>query len=226
MQIYPYNHPIIMDDDQFVAYGGQTGTTTPAQRQAAYLIAEKQATNHIGTFLLPTIVTGTFPWQGERYIVTDYGYVWSVPSVTLIYIGNNCVLTEKAGCGAIRDDTFGYVDLQCVCSNCGGGCGSYSGPLQIQMVYQAGLPTGSASQADFLLGLAIAASISLNEMAFPSANESAGDVGVEEFRSMDYSERRKSSAMKRTAFGSSARANKAAQLIEGSVRRAQRPLVL
>ena len=53
MITYPFSTPIILTDDIFVQYGGQTGSSTPLQRQGAYWVAEKQATNYIGTFLLP-----------------------------------------------------------------------------------------------------------------------------------------------------------------------------
>jgi len=57
---YPYASPIILTDAIFTAYGGHTGSSATAQRTAAYLIAEMAATADIGSFLLPTTVTGTF----------------------------------------------------------------------------------------------------------------------------------------------------------------------
>ena len=225
MLIYPYTSPIILDDDIFVQYGGQTGTTTSAQRQAAYLVAEKQATVDVGTFLLPTIVTGTYSYSSDRFISTDYGYVHRILSAKLIYIDNemNCELGEETGCAFIFDDTFGYLDFSCITSHCY--CGTTSPyPYQFQIVYEAGLPTGTASQPDFLLGLVIASQITLNEMIYPTANEGAGDVGIEAFSVSGYSEKR--TKLKRTAYGNSARANKAAQLIGNSVRRARKALVI
>jgi hypothetical protein len=225
MNIYPYSSPIILTDEIFARFGGQMDTSTPEQRAAAYMAAEKQATNHIGTLLLPTLMTRTFYWSGDGWISTDYGYVHRIVSVSLIYADVNCQITEEVGCGRIMNNTFGYISIECVLSHCSCGVPS-SYPYQVQVTYEAGLPVGAALQGDFLAGLVIAAQINLNEMVFPSSNESAGDVGVTSFSSLDYSETRKASSMKRTAFGSSARANKAAQLIENAVHVARKAIVL
>ena len=225
MNIYPYSAPIILTDEIFGAFGGQMDASSEIARKAAYMAAEKQATNHVGTFLLPTIVTGTFAWVGNGWIPTDFGYVHRILKATLIYGDNNCEISEEVGCGRIMDDTFGYISIECLTSHCN--CGDLSTyPYQVQIVYEAGLPTGTASQGDFLAGLAIAAQINLNEMIFPQANESAGDVGVTSFSELGYTETRKTSSMKRTAFGSSARANKAAQLIENAVQVARKAIIL
>lgn len=224
MQIYPYSSPIILTDNLFVMYGGQTGTTSAAQRGAAYLVAEKQASKYIGTFLLPTIITGTFPFQGLRRVSTDYGYVSRILSAVVLSQDNmfSCALHETNSCVFVWDDTFGYMDFGEIQGICG--CAGPLSQYQYRLAYEAGLPTGVASQGDVVLALAIAASITLNEMVFPSANESAGDIGVTDFKSMDYSESRKE--LKRTAFGNSARANKAAQLLDAAVVKARRALVI
>lgn len=213
MDIYPYNSPIILNDSIFVANGGQTGTSIPAQRQSAYLIAEQQATSYIGAFLLPTIVTGTFPYAPR--IVTDHGYVSQILSVSALSIDNlqSCTLKSSSACAYMWSDTFGYLDVSCFLSSCG--CFVNQLPYQIQIAYQSGLPTGTANQPGILLALAIAAQISLNEMVYPSQNEGTGDIGIEEFNSMDYREKRVK--MGRTAFGSSAKAYKAAQLIRSTL---------
>jgi hypothetical protein len=117
----------------------------------------------------------------------------------------------------IWDDTFGYLDVGCVVNYCG--CPS---PSQVQVVYEAGLPTGVASQPAVLLALTMAATISLNEMVFPSANESTGDIGLKEFTSMGYSgysEKRVATA--RNSFGNSAKSYKVGQLLSSVIRRAR-----
>jgi hypothetical protein len=221
MKTYPFSAPIILNDTIFQLYGGQTGTWTAPQRTAAYLIAETQASNYIGSLLLPTVVTGT--WGYASRIVTDYGYVHQVYAVNFLTINNppTSVLTSNTGYSLIWEDTYGYLDVfgllgYCNCS--GGGI-----PYQVQVAYQAGLPTGVASQPSVLLALTMAAQISLNEMIFPSQNEGVGDIGIQSFSSMDYSERRV--AMRRTAFGTSAKAEKIAQLIDSSVKKARPALV-
>jgi len=223
MNVYPHTAPIIMNDEIFLMYGGQTGTTTPAQRDAAYLVAEMQATEYIGTFLLPTIITGTYQSVGAR-IVTDYGYVHQILGALLLYSadGTSCDLSEESGCAFIGNDTFGYLDYRRTTSYCG--CGGSNVPYKYQIAYEAGLPTGTATKPGILLALTMASTITLNEMEFPASNEGAGDVGITEFWDMDYKEVRMK--LRRTAFGMSAVSNKVAQLIDGAVRKARRTLLL
>lgn len=220
MNVYPHSSPIILTDTIFNFYGGQYGSFTQQQRNAAYLIAEKQATKYIGTFLLPTTVTGTFGYGG--LVVTDYGYVHQILSVNTLSVGGNCVISSNSGCAWIWNDTFGYVNSSCLSSysNCGFG----GVPSQVQLAYQAGLPTGTANQPDILLALTHAAQINLNEMTFPSMNEGTGDVGITEFASMDYRETRR--PFKKTVFGSSAKAAFVAHLLDGAVQKARPRLML
>lgn len=227
MQLYPFTSPIVLNDSIFVENGGQTGTFTPAQRNAAYLAAEIQATQYVGTLLKPTIVTGTFGYNGSNYVVTDYGYVHRILSAKVINIENldTCTLTTKDLCAYIWNDTFGYLHVKNAMSVCG--CGSNALPYQYQMVYEAGLPTGTSTLSPFLLALTIAAQLFLNEISYPSANESAGDSGVESFSigggaGSSYSEKRKT--LKRTSFGQSARSNYIAHLIDSTVTKARRAL--
>jgi|SRR6185369_1463521 len=222
MNVYPYNSPIILNDNIFIQYGGTTGSFNAAQRSAAYLIAEQQATSFLHTFLLPTIVTGTYPYTPR--IVTDYGYVEQVYAVNIIskdLVGVHCDLQRNSGCVFIWDDTFGYLDVGCLFNYCN--C-NWKVPYRIEVAYQAGLPTGVASQPSVLLALTMAATISLNEMIFPSQNEATGDVGVKEFISLDYREYR--TDLKRTSFGNSAKAQKIAQLLESTIKRAIPSLLL
>ena len=73
-------------------------------------------------------------------------------------------------------------------------CGCYNNsniPYQYQVVYEAGLPTGTANQPLMLAAMTAAAQIHLNEM-FPGVvgvNEGTGDVGIQEFESFGYHER-------------------------------------
>lgn len=221
MNIYPYQTAIILNDSIFVENGGQTGTFTATQRQNAYRIAEQQATKYIGTFLLPTIVTGT--WGYASRIVTDYGYVHQIYSTNFLTINSlsTSVLTSNTGYAWVWEDTYGYVDVVGLL----GSCGCFTGiPYQVQLAYQAGLPTGVATQPAVLLALTMAAQISLNEMIFPSQNESTGDIGVQSFSSLDYREERVK--MRRTVFGTSAKAEKVANLLDGAVRKARPTLLL
>ena len=207
MMIYPHSTPIILTDTIFAAYGGDTGTATVAQRTAAYLIGEIQMSSHIGTFLLPTIVTGTFPWPGGQHLILPYGYINSIPNVTVLSQESscNCDLDESSGCAFIWDDTYGYIDVRKVAGYCACSCGP---DYQVRVVMNAGLPTGSATQPDMLLALTLASEINLNRIVDATANEGTGDIGIEEFSNLGYRERR--IGMKRSAFGNSASANEIA----------------
>lgn len=222
MKTYPHSTPLILNDSIFVEYGGQTGTFTAAQRTNAYRIAEQQATNYLGTFLLPTIVTGT--WGYAPRIITDYGYVHQVYAVNVLSKNNlsTCDLQSDSACVFVHDDTFGYLDVSCLINYCN--CAGLVLPYQVQVAYQAGLPTGVATQPTMLLALTMAATINLNEMTFPSLNESTGDIGVKSFASLDYREERVK--MRRTAFGTSAKAEKIANLMDSVVKKARPVLML
>jgi hypothetical protein len=217
MKLYPYTQPIIMNDSIFVAYGGQTGTSTPAQRQASYLMAEELVTDSIGTFLLPTTVTGTFAvndaswWSNKRYLVTDYGYVNSVLSTSLLsYNGNhqNTLGSSLSGF-LIRNDSYGYLDLGWFNSMCG--CPTSGYPYQFQIAYVAGLPTGTANNPKILEALTIVTQIDMNEKIFPYANEGVGDIGIQSFSNIGYSEHRR--PLMNTTFGDSPRAVRAHRLL-------------
>lgn len=216
--------PAILTDDIFVAYGGLTGTTTVAQRQAAYSIAEGQAIQEIGTFLESTIVTGTHSWPAmSQPLQLPYTHVSVISSVVAIHdAGCNCAddSVEIDGCAWLLDGDGGLVSLRecgntlkASCSGCS--CGHYgAGPLQVRVVYTAGLPANAANDPRLLMGLATAAQLALEQMTDPAAAEGgAGDPGIKSFSSLSYSETRADSSFKETAFGSSARANYAAKML-------------
>lgn len=208
---YPYHAPIILTDTLYVQWGGHTGTSTAAQRQGAYLVAEKQMTSQLDTFLLPTIVTGTYSWPlPGSHIPLGYCYVNRILSVTLLDQKNltTCDLQENVGGAFIWSDTYGYIDPRRIGSycNCSNGV-----PYQLRVAFDVGLPSGTSYDPDVLIALAIAAEITLNEVIDPSANEGVGDVGIQEFSNQQYNEKR--IKLGRNAFGTSARAQKAAQLV-------------
>lgn len=225
MKVYPYATPIILDDSVFVEYGGQTGTTTSAMRKAAYQVAEMQMTTHIDTFLLPTTVTGTWNYDthGNTSLATEYGYVNELLWVRVLdHSGKELRVLDGAyhNWAAIREDTYGYVFVdQCVQSY-----NVTSMPYIFQAAYVCGLPTGTANQPPMLLALTMAAQLTLNEMLIVPANETTGDAGVEEYKSLDYSEKRKK--WSNSAFGASASAAKIAQLVNSTIKKARRSVML
>lgn len=245
MIVYPYNSAIILTDDIFNTYGGQNYNSVPVQRNAAYLIAEKQATRYINTFLLPTIVTGTYNYQNQPRIATDFGYVHSINAVNILsqdFFTASCNLLSNPGCALIAEDGYGYVDIQTLLPTATlisyyaipypafppvfPFLANYLQPYQFQITYTAGLPTGTANQADVLLALTMAAQINLNLMVNQPMLAGEADVGIDAFSAIDYRETRHKSSIKRTVFGSSATANKIADLLNGAVRIVRHPLQL
>jgi hypothetical protein len=216
----------ILSDDIFVQYGGQTGTSTPAQRNAAYMIAEQGAIDEIGTFMVPTTVTGTFMWPR----VNDYRMklpiqrLISVDSVATIHeAGCNCAddSYELEGCAWVVDDNNGVIDLRecgntikAACSGCSCNEGRFYGfPYQVRIVYTAGFAEGMvASSPKALMGLVTAADIILEQILNPyDSPGGAGLPALKGFSDTGYSETYQS--LKVTAFGGSARANFASEML-------------
>lgn len=227
MQIYPHQQAIILNDSVFVQHGGLTGTFSSAQLRSSYWMAEMQVSAYIGTLLLPTIVTGTFGYMGSNRIATDYGYVSQIFTVNIQskQAGLNCTLQSNSGCAFIWNDTFGYLDFRRAAGACGCGTGNPY-PYQIQLAYEAGLPSGTANQPGILTALAIVAQINLNE-SFPGvvgANESVGAVGIQEFRAHEYAEKRANHALIKTALGDDAKSQRARKLLDMSIKKARRVL--
>jgi len=122
MKQYPYNTPQILNDSQFLLYGGRTGTSSDFQREIAYSLAEEQMTEYINAFILPTTVTGTYFWKGTNPVILDYGHVSQINQVVFSSVdwANSCAIETVTGCHALRGDgTYGYLDVQYLTS-CGG----------------------------------------------------------------------------------------------------------
>jgi hypothetical protein len=219
MNFYPLNSAIILTDALFTQYGGHTDNSGPLQRQAAYLMAEMAATRDISTLLLPVIVTGTFNFnsvQMSNGIMLDYGYIQRVLATYLldfdgsIYWGQTGTANNYV---AIKNDEFGVLDLNYMLSTCGCSNGTSIYPYKIRVVYEAGLPTGTATKPDYLMALTIYADLMLQEM-IGYGNEAPGDIGVQKYSNQEYREER--IGLLRTTFGTSARANLAHRLLTGT----------
>lgn len=215
---YYHLSPVIMTDDVYSDFGGRTGTSTPSQRQAAYLIAETEMMLELKTFLLPTTVTGTFLFGSpySRRIRLPHHHLISIDAVTILSQESlcNCDIDEDAGCAYIVDGKFGFIDVKQLTSSllaCGCSLGL---PYQVRTAYTAGLPTGVAAQDSSLhLALTMIAEIALLEVIDPGGLEGGpGDPGVQDWVSMGYGEKRVK--LSRTVFGSSPRANKAKLLVK------------
>ncbi len=214
---YPYNSAFIINDTVFVAYGGQTGTSTPAQRAAAYLIAERQMTQHIGAFLKPTIVTGTYLCATSNPVQLTYGYVRSIISVVIHSAedaGDEYVYTASdiATYVFVRNWECGYLDI--ILTPVGWICCNPITPYTVEIAWESGLLTGTSVQPDMLLALTCASQIILNEVVGDGTlmNEGIGDIGIQEFSNQFYHEIR--AKLGHSEFGGSAKANFISKLIK------------
>jgi len=206
--IYPYSSPIILTDDIFQKYGGDRGKIEADESYtAAYLLAEMAVWVELETFLLPTLVTGTqyFQFSNQPYKL-EYTYVNSVSTIMFLdtkeYVYYTIDGTDNIH-ASLRNPTKGILDINTIIGNCACHHHGRLYPYQVQTVYTAGLPTGTANQPDIEMALVTYADIILNEMV-GYGNESTGDIGVKSFDNQDYSEVRV--ALLRTSFGTSARA--------------------
>jgi len=214
MNVYPHSAPIILTDDIFVSNGGSTGTSTAAQRNAAYYIAESDISYDISTLLLPTVVTGTYTWnEYNPYLLTDWAYVNNVSVIRFIDTEESIYHTISGTANvnvSLRDDTYGIIDIHNAWRNCNCASSSRPYPYHIQVVYEAGLPTGVANRPDVLLALSTLADIVLGEI-IGYGNETPGLVGVQQFKNQDYTELR--TKLKETGYGSSPRAQFVSRLL-------------
>lgn len=208
----------VLNDATFIAYGGQTGTSTPAMRGAAYQIAEQFAVQEIGTPLTPTTLTGTFVWPADMRLQLPYSRVSQVLGATALYdYACGCNPLELSGCAWLIDPDNGVIDI----AQCGGAVGAAacnctramygmtSMPKLVRVVYIAGIPAGQvAANAGALMGLVTAADLALQQMMDCGPD---GDPMITNFSDTGYSESRDGLIM--TAFGGSARANFAARMV-------------
>ena len=212
--IYPLSSVIIMDDDIYELYGGDSIKGTDGQRAAAYFIAEEAVSRDISTLLLPVIVTGTYTWdEYAPQLVTDWAYVHQIYEIRFIDTEGDTYYTISGTdnvYASIRDQEYGIIDIHQLWRNCNCSSSTRPFPYQVQMVYQAGLPTGTANYPNMLLALSTYSDIVLNEI-MGYGNEAAGGVGVQEFTNQSYREVR--TKLGKTGFGSSARAQFVSSLL-------------
>lgn len=212
----------ILTDATFVEYGGHTGTSTAAQRGIAYDIAEGQATTYLGTPLVVTSVTGTFPWPipGSRFRL-PHDRLAGVTSVTAVHeAGCQCASTviEMVGCAWVHDFDAAIIELRETSTTASGGCScacghGASGAVQARVVYQAGLPAAAATDASLLMGLVTLADLVLEQIIDPAGAEGGpGNVGVQSYGAGGYNETRV--PLKRNVLGSSARSQWAGHMLD------------
>jgi hypothetical protein len=205
MPPYVYNQAIILTDSIYSNYGGVTGSSLPAQRAIAYWLAEQVVSEDLETYLLPTIVTGTFAYNPR--LILEHTYVTQVHLLRFYDVEERLYWTISGTANvyaSLRDNgEYGLVDLHQVMANCGG-CGAHGMiPYKIQAVYTAGLSSGTSYQPNVLLALTMMAKIVINEI-IGFGNEAPGDIGVQSYSNQNYRETRV--ALLKTTFGSSAQA--------------------
>jgi hypothetical protein len=145
----------------------------------------------------------------------DYGYVQRVISTSFLDFDGTAYWTQ-AGTGndyvAIKHADYGVLDIDYMISNCNCSNSLSPYPYQIRVVYEAGLPTGTATRPDYLMALSIYADLMIQEIV-GYGNEAPGDIGVQRYSNQEYREERV--GLLRTTYGTSARANLAHRLLTG-----------
>ena len=198
----------ILTSTIFTNYGGKTGTSTSFALAAAFEIAEHEMSSHLHTLLVPANVSGTYLWNMGNPFEMDYGYVHAILGVNLVVAYNNIYsysATDLAHNIYIRNSKYGQVDIGlCPCPSC---------PYQVNVYYNAGLPSIISTAPDFLWALTMAAQLVLNEMSTDGflANETPGGIGVQSFSNELYSEKR--TPLGHTIFGSSPIAQNIARVV-------------
>lgn len=142
---YPYNAPIILTDNIFVAYGGETGTTNATQRAASYWLAEKQMTQYLSAFLLPTVYTGTYYYDANHAPVRlDFGYILQIYDVTFqaVNFWANCAVIDYVGSDAVRNAKYGLIDVAYAATRCPCMTG-WLPPYRVRVSYLSGLTSGT-----------------------------------------------------------------------------------
>lgn len=212
--IYPYSSPIIMTDDFYATYGGDVTIGTAAQRQIAYWIAERAVSEDLHTFLQPTVVTGTYTYTPvQPFLLLKHHYINSVDVIRFLDTKEYAYYSVTGTANvrvSLRNSEYGTVDLHYIIGNCNCHSRSRPYPYQVQAIYTAGLSTGTSTLPDFGLALSSYADIMVNEMV-GYGNEAPGDIGIQEYKNQQYSEKRV--GLLRTTYGSSAKA----QFINGLV---------
>lgn len=208
---YPYNAPLVLTDTVFTQFGGQTGSSTVVQRQAAYLLAEEKMTEHLRSFLVPTVITGTVFWRGGTLFETEFGNIQRVILVRATTVTQIEPLTTQIYTGSVlvRNAEKGFLDITFPMYY--RAVNGYGNLYDNQAIYESGFSTGTVTQPDMLAALSMAAQIYLNMWVQDLANESTADIGVQSFSNQGYSESRVK--LGRTAFGNSAMAQQIASLV-------------
>jgi len=219
---YPINVTAaqVLTSALFAQYGGDTGTYSSAMLDAALAVAEQFAAEELQTFLEPTTVTGQFhPYAYGQPFNLPTVRVSALNAVVLVCENNRktCATTDLSTCGHLLRPEFGIVRVNLPTNYCSPNqCQGCGGPVFWRIVWTAGLSTGvSATTPAILLSLTVAAKEVLNQIGNPSASPGGpGAPGIIKWGTFSYREERSSSSVRQTAFGNSATATYAANLLK------------
>lgn len=210
--IYPYNEPIILTDVIFKDFGGSIENAAKSQRAAAFVMAEYSAYVDLETFLLNTRVTGVYP--PTSIIQLDHTYVNDIVMVNFLDYKDDVFYSisgSKTQYMDLWNKERGIVHLTPYCLHqCYSSCGALYNDVKVQIVYEAGLGSGTAYNPNILLALSTYSTIMLNEI-IGYGNEAPGDIGVDSYSNQEYNEKRK--GLKNTVYGQSPKANLAHRLL-------------
>lgn len=206
--------PCYIDINTFIQYGGQTGSYTTAQLNAALVQAELMVEKYLGTYLCSTTVTGSYPWPTQTYdwrMRLGVNYLQNVDLVTPQHeYYCDQTLVDGQGYAFIKHAETGVVDLRL---NYWPSCSCWAGYgrlYMVRIVYTAGFPY----QGDpmMLTALTQLGNWFLTYLFNPDGFESEAGGGVQSWSSLDYSESR--AKLYDTIFGNSPTANAIARLLK------------
>lgn len=205
MILYPYLTAFILTDELFSRFGGDPNASPYDLRQSAYQIAESAVYYDLETPLRLTTFTGTFAYSPS--MILDHAYVQSIQFVHYIDAKGTIYRTVTGTSNYevnLDDADMGLVSITPYCSYpCFSNSVGYL-PDKVQVIYTAGLASGTSYDGRILSALTQYAMIQINEMV-GYGNESPGDIGVKDYSNQEYSETRV--PLLRTAYGNSTKAN-------------------
>jgi hypothetical protein len=165
---------VYINDQLFVMLGFYTGTSSIFQRNLAYGIAEEQMARHLGTFISPTTVTGTYPFVSPNHVLELFiGQLIRVNSVTLYERISDTVDRLISGTAIVLSPRFGYVKIDVspydnsACVGCPGTVQiSSRGIYKAEISYTAGYATGQLmDDPAFRAALGMAADIVVKQLS-------------------------------------------------------------
>lgn len=211
-----HTSPRILNDDWYTYFNGWTGTSTPAQRDSAYMISEYLVERHLQTFLIHTTITGTFPVTGNSVLVLPHTRVVDVGPVTILrepVAGNTEDYVRRNAFGRAVDLDRGMIRVWESSSQ--SGCLYTPGALaQVEVPYTAGFTPNEITGSHLAMhALCIIAEEALEQIVDPAASEGGpGAPGVTEYSIGGYSETRV--RIPTTGLGTTPRAALAAKLLK------------